>query len=244
MINLNAAVAPKCVACYASYTSWLLLITFFCCVTTAFAAPQKRAQTSVPKTKVAYKLMIQLTPAACMTTYGSVDRACLQNYWLTVQDFRIERSNGSALPEHCGNHTLPPLSPIQASLLGRIIPSPAVRERIWRTGGACTGLSATDYFRLITTSVNRLKVPDAFRPKRTVMVSRQLLRQQMRSLNPSLPEQGFYFQCTPSPQLAKPLLSSIHICYRPDGAYSTCPFYANRLMSCGDVVAIQGLTLG
>ena len=228
----------------------LLCLTLFCSLLLSGQPWMTQAHASASQVAVkrngpaevvnpAYNLTIQLSPAACSLMSGN-QRQCRDDYWLSVQDFRLEYPAGVSAPV-CRPVSALLLSPIQENLVSRIIPDRAVRQRIWQQSGGCTARSPTDFFRLISSNVDMLKLPGVFRAQRDVVVQERTLRQQFRQANRGMQDDGFYYACEFSPQRKRKILTSVHVCFDVAGRLSRCPGFASRPLTCDSSIYIQGI---
>lgn len=193
--------------------SGLMAIAAMAC-THAFAEDQ-----SLP-IKHHYLLSINLAPAACVLHPENREmRQCQEGYALIVHGLWTEKPSSPKV-ESC-TEKQPELSPVQQRVLEKLMPDPEMRVRAWQKYGACTGLSAQEYFRAITSYTNKLKLPDIFREEgNDRQVDRDVLLAEIQKLNTSLPERALYLRCQSKQD--KTFLTEVRVCYNREGQFAEC----------------------
>lgn len=167
-----------------------------------------------------YLLSINFAPAACVLHPERRKlRQCQEGYALIVHGLWKEKAVTKEEP--CSEKP-PELSPIQQSVLEKIMPDEEMRNKAWQSYGACTGLSAQEYFRVVMSYANKLKVPELFTESSPSdrEFEQDFLSQEVQKLNTNLPEKGFYFRC--QTQQDKTFLTEVRVCYDKLGQFAAC----------------------
>ncbi|MCC6374647.1 MAG: hypothetical protein IT465_07550 [Moraxellaceae bacterium] len=167
-----------------------------------------------------YLLSINLAPAACVVNpEHSQLRQCQEGYAVIVRGLwkeKPEAKSGSC------SEKAPELSPIQQRVLEKIMPDEEMRNKAWQRYGACTGLSAQEYFRAVMSYANKLKLPALFTQEAPSdrEFEQAFLAQEVQKLNNDLPEKGFYFRCQTHND--KTFLTEVRVCYDKLGQFVSC----------------------
>jgi ribonuclease T2 len=97
-------------------------------------------------------------------------------------------------------------------------------------------MNASQYFRTIINYADRLKVPAELTEQENITISVDTLRAKFLKINPQLPGNALRFNCQQTQSAS--VLTSIKVCYRPNGNYKSCP--ANIINTCPKTVTIKG----
>lgn len=179
-----------------------------------------------------YVMQIEMTPATCsLDASKRKQRKCLEGYSLTVMGLVPETSN-----QDCKTTTSALLSPIQTSVVARLMPDENNRTQLWRSVGGCVPMNASKYFRTIVNFADRLKIPAELTGPISKDVQKSTIRQQFMRLNPSLPANGIRFSCQSA--RTKPILTEVQVCYQVNGNYTQCASHV--VSSCPDEFTIKG----
>lgn len=179
-----------------------------------------------------YIMEVQLTPAICALNKSKAkQRKCLEGYSLTITGLIPETTKSD-----CSTHSSATLSPLQRKVIARVMPDEAARVRLWASLGGCFPMNASQYFRTIINHADQLKIPDDLTRVESRKVQFSTIRSQFVKMNPKLPYEGIEFTC--QMLKGKPVLTDIHICYKPNGQYRKCS--ANVNSSCPNSFTIQG----
>lgn len=180
-----------------------------------------------------YILHVQMTPAVCaLDSSKQKQRKCLEGYSLTIS---------SLLPEvpvnrNCETKSSAKLSPLQATVVARVMPNENERVQLWQSVGGCVPMNASQYFRTIINFAERLKVPADLTSQNTITVQKESLRQQFTKLNPTLPANGIRFSCQSS--RSDSILTEIRVCYQKNGQYKQCASHV--VTGCPNEFIIKG----
>lgn len=198
-----------------------MLLMGFLCVKT-YANPKQ------------YMLQIELSPAVCKLD-PALKRArhCLEGYSLNVSGLYPIGATRS-----CQTSNVLNLTPVQNRVLMRIMPDENHQARLWRSVGGCVSMNANQYFRLVTNYAAKLKVPDEISTQTNLRVGRDWLERQFTTLNSGMPSSSLVLSCASGPKRDQVLLTSIRVCYKTNGAYSSCP--PEQKTSCPAHFMIQG----
>lgn len=175
-------------------------------------------------------LMIEMTPALCsMQPTRARMRQCLEGYSMTVSG--LDLGYGS----RCGRGSESRLTPLQLKVVNRIMPDTTVRSQAWQHYGACSPLSASNYFRQIVNYSSQLKLPDELTTGNTYTVSKSRFINQMTRLNEGMPASSIDLICQAGSR-RQSILTDIHICYQGD-SFGSC---SNASNSCDRNFIISG----
>lgn len=184
-----------------------------------------------------FTLVIHMAPAICALDPSKRNlRQCQEGFSLTIASLQPE------LPPHnnenCYSNSPPSLNPLQSRVVERVMPDEQLRRDDWQRNGACTGMSASTYFRTIANYAGRLRVPPEFNSAGEVSMQRTSLIRQLQSLNSNLPADGIQLRCVWNPRLSAPVLTEMRVCYNPRGQYVSCP--ATVRSNCPASFVVQG----
>lgn len=201
----------------------ILAALFLCCFTAKIYANPTR-----------YVLHIELSPAVCkLDPTQKRTRQCLEGYSLNVSGLYPQGS-----PKSCVTSNVLNLTPVQNRVLMRIMPDENHQAKLWRSVGGCVSMNANQYFRLVTSYAERLKVPDEVSTQTNLRVGRDWLEKKFTTLNQGMPIQSLVLSCAAGPKKENVLLTSIQVCYRTNGRYTTCQ--VEQKNSCPAHFVIQG----
>ena len=175
-------------------------------------------------------LMIEMTPALCnLQPTRSRMRQCLEGYSLTVSGLDMGYS------ERCGRGSEPRLTPLQLKVVNRIMPDTTVRTQAWQRYGACSPLSASNYFRQITNYAGALKLPNELNTGNSYTVLKSRFIGQMTSLNKGMSPASVDLICQAGTQ-RQMILTDVHVCYE-GSEFANCH---NVVDNCGSKFVISG----
>lgn len=183
-----------------------------------------------------YLLSLNFAPAACVLHPERRKlRQCQEGYALIVHGLWKEKAVVKTEP--C-TEKAPELSPIQQSVLEKIMPDEEMRNKAWQSYGACTGLSAQEYFRVVMSYANKLKVPEVFTEASATDrdFDQDFLSQEVQKLNSSLPDKGFFFRC--QTQQDKTFLTEVRVCYDKLGQFAPCKTFKPN---CPNVITLRAV---
>lgn len=203
--------------------SVLMLSTLGSC----FVAPHLYANKPV-----GYVLEIQMTPAMCLLDTSKVKkRKCLEGYTLNIQGLYPETSRKDCMTD--SSATLPPL---QAKVVARVMPDEAARRQLWSAVGACTGTTASQYFRTIINYADRLNIPSVMTEQETHQIHTLALQTMFIRLNKGLTSNAISFRCVK--HRGTNYLTTLNVCYAQNGQYKSC---SNKVVSnCPNTFTIKG----
>ncbi len=175
-------------------------------------------------------LMIEMTPALCkMQPSRSRMRQCLEGYSLTVAGLNLGSGN------RCERGSEPDLTPLQLKVVNRIMPDSTVRSQAWYRYGACSPLSANNYFRQIVSLASELKLPSELNSGNSYTVSKSSFLGQMTRLNSGMNSASIDLICQDANR-RQSILTEVHICYE-GSQFGTC---SSPINSCGKNFIISG----
>ena len=140
----------------------LLPAVILVCLSGVIAVYAKRHGTKAPGAFDYYILSLSWAPNYCAGHPSDHSTECrvgghagfvLHGLW--------PQSNAGAPPVNCAG-----ASPVSSAIVRHMLsyyPSRGMIQHEWETHGACTGLSAADYFAQVEEALDAVKVPDAYR---------------------------------------------------------------------------------
>ena len=165
-----------------------------------------------------YMLQIELSPAVCkIDSTQKRTRQCLEGYSLNVRGLYPQGATKS-----CQTSNVLNLTPVQNRVLMRIMPDENHQAKLWRNVGGCVSMNANQYFRLVTSYAERLKVPEEISTQTDLRVGRDWLEKKFMTLNSGMPTQSLVLACAAGPKRGSILLTSIQVCYKTNGRYTNC----------------------
>lgn len=171
-----------------------------------------------------YLLSIKLAPAFCVLNPDrQKTKQCQEGYAIIVHGLWKEKSaSKNDIP--CTERP-PELSPLQQQVLERIMPDEDMRNKAWQRYGACTGMSAQEYFRIVMSYANKLRLPNLLKEETRDdrEFEQEFLVQEIQKMNVSLPEKGFYLRCQAKQD--KTFLTEVRVCYDKLGQFAECKNY-------------------
>ncbi len=194
----------------------------------SFAAPLT-VPVSTREAVSGYSLLINLTPGMCFLNPSMRSlRQCQEGFALTVASLKPEFLSGHSLG-NCTQSTAQ-LSPVQLRIVERIMPDDGLRNLDWQQSGACTGMTANNYFRTIAKLADQLRLPPQINASRQLVMRYTELFNSITELNPTLPKNGLQLHCASGAESGhQAILVQMRVCYNPNGMYRSCPssVYAN-----------------
>ena len=179
-----------------------------------------------------YVLEIQMTPAVCLLDTSHVKkRKCLEGYTLNIQGLYPETSRKDCMTD--SSATLPPL---QAKVVARVMPDEAARRQLWSAVGACTGSTASQYFRTIINYADRLNIPSVMTGQETHQIHTLALQTMFVRLNNGLTSNAIRFQCAKYRNTS--YLTALNVCYSSNGKYKSCS--SKVVSNCPSTFTIKG----
>lgn len=210
------------------YTRWVQALG--CMLVLSFASSLYAASN---QNLTGYILHVEMTPAVCaLDSSKQKQRKCLEGYSLTIS---------SLLPEvpvnrNCETKSSAALSPLQSTVVARVMPNETERVQLWQNVGGCVPMNASQYYRTIINFAERLKIPADLTSQNTISVQKENLRQQFTKLNPSLPANGIRFSCQSS--RSDSILTEVRVCYHKNGQYKQCASHV--VTGCPSEFTIKG----
>ncbi len=175
-------------------------------------------------------LMIEMTPALCALQPSRARmRQCLEGYSLTVSGLDL------GYGERCGRGGEPRLTPLQLKVVNRVMPDITVRSQTWQRYGACSPLSASNYFRQIVNLAGELKLPSELNTGNSYTVSKSRFIGQMTRLNKGMVASSIDLICQDGSR-RQSILTDIHVCYE-GSQFGSC---SNVVDNCGKNFIISG----
>lgn len=185
---------------------------------------------STPSAHAEMVLGTELSSAMCALNppYRNL-RQCVDGRATTINFFRVTN-------QPCRNQRYN-LTPLQETMVSRIIPDGNVRRQIWQNYGRCSGMSPNNYFRKMTSLATGLRMPAIVMDNKTYRVSNVGFMQQLIAHNPGLPMASISLYCQRN-RSNQSILTYINTCYDNDGRYSRC---SQLSASCPSQFYILGL---
>lgn len=120
-----------------------------------------------------YVIWVQLTPAICHLDSTKIKkRKCLEGYSLNIVGLYPETSKSN-----CQTKSSAQLSPLQARAVARVMPDEAARVHLWQSIGGCVNMNASQYFRTIINTADRLNIPAEISTSDTLAMSATQMQQ-------------------------------------------------------------------
>jgi len=192
------------------------------------SAPQAQAGTttaaSVPSNLPSgngfdfYVLALSWSPAYCLIEgAGANQQQCAEDRDLRFVVHGLWPQFESGYPEYCSTGE-PERVP---SALGReysdIVPSVGLMGHQWRKHGSCSGLSQTDYFRVLRAASDRVTVPADFSMSNLpVQMGAMDAEAAFAAANPGMAGDGIAISC------ARGMLREVRICLTPSLKFRAC----------------------
>ncbi|AOA60016.1 ribonuclease I [Acinetobacter larvae] len=164
-----------------------------------------------------YVLQIQMTPAVCaLDGARQKQRKCFQGYTLNINGLFPDTTR-----PNCATTSSAALSPLQATVVARVMPDEQARTSLWHNYGGCVPYNASQYFRTMTNLADKLNIPSTLTNYEDKTVELDSLRGQFTRLNPGLPSNGIQFSCQNDAK-RRTFLTEINVCYQVNGRYKSC----------------------
>ncbi len=136
-----------------------------------------------------YMVSLLYTPNYCTLASAKEARLCGPRVPpFTVAGFWPISDSGRTL-ENCGAAKPTPADVLKSAL--DFLPSESFIRQEWSKHGACTGLSAADYFSRMRERAESVTLPEL----RQSQTSPQMLENDLARLNPGIPRDGFRISC-------------------------------------------------
>jgi len=138
-----------------------------------------------------FVLSLSWSPAFCAAHPD--DRAqCSQRRGFVAHGLWPEYANGGG-PEHCGSDEVPGRETIERTLSA--MPDERLIRHEWVVHGACSGLSAHDYFVSLIRAVGSLSIPGEFDGATTQRLSADEIAGKFLGANPALQRRSLVLRC-------------------------------------------------
>ena len=174
-------------------------------------------------------LGIEVSPAVCKLNPAFTNmRQCVEGHPLTVNFFRVTNQN-------CTNQPYS-VTPLQETLVSKVIPEPLVRHQLWQNYGRCSGMNASSYFRKITGLASDLKLPKELSSGKSYRVNSSAFVRQIGGLNAGMQSRSVNLFCQKN-RNNQLILTHINVCYNNQGRFGQC---AVMSASCGSQFYIDG----
>ncbi len=153
-------------------------------------------------------LIIDIAPALCQLSKNYAKfRQCAdgKNYVIRSLIFTNQKA--------CHINSKPNLSPLQESVVQRLIPDKKIQLQAWQNHGACSGLTAKDYFRQIIQQGNKLSLENELNGT-NYQITQYQLRKNILKNNKHLLGKNMQFLCHTKQKgnIKIQLLTQIRIC--------------------------------
>ncbi|MBE7185149.1 MAG: ribonuclease T2 [Methylobacterium mesophilicum] len=165
-----------------------------------------------------YVLALSWSPSYCASQGTNANRqqcGASRPYSFVVHGLWPQRERG--YPQDCP--TGEPRVPRElARTLFDLMPSTGLIGAQWRKHGSCSGLSQTDYFRLLRQAREKVRVPNEFSaPRETRVIAPAQVETRFIQSNPGLKPDAVAVVCD------GPYLGEVRICMTKDLAFRACP---------------------
>jgi ribonuclease T2 len=165
-----------------------------------------------------YVLALSWSPSYCASKGANANRqqcGATKPYSFVVHGLWPQRERG--YPADCA--TDEPRVPRElARTLFDIMPSTGLIGYQWRKHGSCSGLSQTDYFSLLRSAREKVRVPNEFsNPREARNVAPSQVEARFIQSNPGLKPDAIAVACDGQ------FISDVRICMTKDLAFRSCP---------------------
>lgn len=137
-------------------------------------------------------------------------------------------------PERCG-----PARPVAADLVRTMlhyIPTESLIQHEWAAHGACSGLSAADYFAAVRRARDSIRIPQRFEElRRPLAVSPLEIEDEFQGANPGIPRDSLRTACYPDGGLEE-----VRICFDRQLAARPCAGMAECTRAVVRILPIRG----
>jgi ribonuclease T2 len=180
-----------------------------------FAAAPGRAQDQ-PGDFDFYVLSLSWSPAFCALEESAGAGQCREGAGFSFVAHGLWPQHERGYPEFCGKAE--ELSPGLVESIRDIMPDDGLIAHEWRRHGACTGLSAEDYFAATRAAFHHIVIPEDFDPSPTqdIGVSADAIETAFIAANPGLHADGIAVSCKQG------LMAEVRICLTRDLDFRAC----------------------
>jgi ribonuclease T2 len=141
-----------------------------------------------------YVVSLSWSPTYCIAHPNDKRQCGDRGFGFVLHGLWPQRAAGG-YPENCPINGKPSRETVQRTLA--FMPSEKLIEHEWSKHGACTGLSADQYFALADHAFAAVKVPSGFSsPARARELSPQQVISEFVSVNPGLPHDSVVVKCS------------------------------------------------
>jgi ribonuclease T2 len=164
-----------------------------------------------------YVLSLSWSPTWCKNNPDQAQsRQCSGDYGFVVHGFWPQNETG--FPEFCASSESDRVPDSLGKTMLDIVPSMGLIGHEWRKHGTCSQLSQRDYFKLMRSAWNRIKIPAVFQNTTSSQsLNVQKAESGLVSANPGLSPKAVAITCTGS------LLEEVRICMNKDLSFRPCP---------------------
>jgi ribonuclease T2 len=194
----------------------VLILVLLCIVPLEAKSKKKTRKTNRPGVFDYYVLSLSWSPQYCAGPSGANDTVQCgagRRFGFVVHGLWPQFERG--YPQSCKSGSNVPASLVNSML--PLMPSPKLIEHEWDKHGTCSGLSVTDYFRLIQRAFAAVRIPDEFKgPVENIEVSPAEAKARFVRDNSTYPPQAFTIQCSGRD------LSEVRVCMTKDLKGRSC----------------------
>jgi ribonuclease T2 len=203
-------------------THWTLLVAMALAGTLG-AGSRKPARPHAQPAFDYYLLTLSYAPDFCAQPRGEKDpRECGagRRVGFVVHGLWPQGERGRG-PEYCGSDGQIPASTLREMLV--YIPTESLIRHEWKAHGACSGLSAADYFTAVKKARDAVRIPAELAPSSERTFSPGEISDKVAAANPRYPRAAFRVTCYPDKQLQE-----IRVCLNKDLSPRACGGTAGR----------------
>jgi ribonuclease T2 len=162
-----------------------------------------------------YLLNLSWSPEFCYSNPSNAECGGGHHYGFIVHGLWPEFHNGGG-PEYC-SHAPGPDPALAAGMLD-IMPDLHLVEHEWQAHGTCSGLNASEYFKLVRKAFTSFRIPRQFlNPQARFAISPFDVKKAFEESNPSLNDAAVAIGCRGN------YLSAVSICISKDLHPVPCP---------------------
>ncbi len=187
-------------------------------------------------------LSIDLVPALCQldNNYRRY-RQCADGKSVATRSLMIINNRS------CHSQSIPKLSPVQAKMVDKFIPDRNIQKQSWQKYGACSRLSASQYFRQVIQKSSHLRLPKEITDGQTHSITTTQLISKFITSNQGLKANDIRLRCQRGHHnkgnQGKLFLTEIQVCYQQNHFHHCATNITDEIpknTSCGGNITILG----
>ncbi len=198
---------------------------------------------SAESTAKASVLSIDIVPALCQLNQRyAKSRQCADGKSYVIRHLNILNNTN----KRCHSQSIAHLSPVQAKRVDTLMPDKQAQKQAWQNYGACSGLSASQYFRQIIQKSSQLKLPKELTDEKIHKLTTTQLTNKLITNNQGLTANNIRLRCQRSSTgnlQGQLLLTEIQVCYQQNRFHQCSPNITDEISkntSCGGKITIVG----